>query len=297
MDDCSPIPYNNIIADFPGINYYRLAENRGPGFARQYGIDHTSEPYFMFVDCGDELLSKYSLLEVKDGITANPDYYLFFWTWINSKNKVSNKLYRSTQGWVYKRALFDLYPLRFCDDPLGGYADEDVGFNHACTTVIKSMELQDHKQYSLFTPIPIYRKIDDDNSITHTNNYGWTKHIPGLTINAIHCIKQLAATTIDKDSLIEEMSMLMFSLYRDFMGYAVQDTQYLQIHWEYIRKYYFEIYKTYENTPECEMYLSQNITRYMPTIRDKIARPNIRRFLRELNDCEQCPQFYYNLKE
>ena len=43
---------------FHQYSYSRLNMNRGPGYARQYGIDHTTNPYIMFIDTGDIFLSK-----------------------------------------------------------------------------------------------------------------------------------------------------------------------------------------------------------------------------------------------
>jgi len=31
----------------------RYKENKGPGYARQYGLNHTQKSYIMFIDTGD----------------------------------------------------------------------------------------------------------------------------------------------------------------------------------------------------------------------------------------------------
>ena len=141
IDDCSPIKYDEIEADYPTITFHHLPENHGPGYARQYGIDHTLEPYFIFVDCGDILYFKFALMAIKEMIESHPNYYLFQWAWILESDHVSSNLARSTQGWVYRRSMFDTYSIRFCTDQLGGRADEDVGYNHVWTTIIKHMEI------------------------------------------------------------------------------------------------------------------------------------------------------------
>ena len=45
IDDCSNTDYSEIMADYPMINFYILPENNGPGYVRQYGIEHKKEPY------------------------------------------------------------------------------------------------------------------------------------------------------------------------------------------------------------------------------------------------------------
>ena len=300
IDDCSPEPYDEVEAEYPDITFHHLKKNRGPGFARQYGLEHTSRPYILFLDCGDILISKYSTLEIKDLAEENPTYLLFLFTWISDKTgKISTKLMRSTQGWVYKRELFNLYDIEFCTDKVGGYADEDVGFNHICTTIVKHMELRDHEQYSRFCSIPIYKKINDPNSITNQCHYFLTKQIPGLSINAAHVMNILARNNLDKidrDTFIDELNMLLFSLYKDFADCATRGCDLLQEHWTSIRKFYFDVYKQYESWPENETYILQNIGRYLEKIRKFVPRPNIRRFIHQLNDYELCPQEYYDLR-
>ena len=147
IDDCSPIKYNEVEKEYQNVTFYHLKENGGPGNARQYGIEHTKEPYIIFVDCGDIILSKYSFLEIKDMIESHPDYYLFFWTWINEKtNQLSTIPMRSTQGWVYRRDFIESYNIKFCIGKDGGYAHEDVGFNRTCVAIIDHLEKHNNQQ-------------------------------------------------------------------------------------------------------------------------------------------------------
>lgn len=292
IDDCSPIKYDEIEADYPTITFHHLPENHGPGYARQYGIDHTSEPYFIFVDCGDILYYNFALMAIKSLIEAHPDYYLFQWAWIQESGKVSARTARSTQGWVYSRKLFDLYPIRFCIDKLGGRADEDVGFNHACTTVIKHMETADNTQYSAYCEMPIYKKIRNEESITNIGNYYFEKHIPGLIINVEFCMCQLEKMNLSLDILIEELNVLFFNIYEAFIDCAKRENQYTQRNWEYIRRFYFNIYKKYENEPLNEEHITQCTSRFMERLQKKTNYINIRRFIRELNDYEEYPLHY-----
>ena len=296
VDDCSPIKYDDIEKEFPNVTFYHLSENHGPGYARQFGIEHTSEPYFFFIDCGDTFLSKYLFLEVRDTLRKYSDRYLFLWVWIREGGHLSDKRTRSTQGWVYARKFFDLYNVKFCTNKLGGYSNEDVGFNHTCTTIIKSLELRDNKLYSCFSDIPIYRKVHNDDSLTCRVNYIIEKQIPGLVTNAIQCIHQLEDANIDTETLVEEINILMFSLYKDFLRCAKYGTPLLQSHWELIRKFYFEIYQRYEDLEENEININRNMGWYLKELKEFIATPNIRRFLRELKDNKNCPEHYINLR-
>jgi sulfur relay (sulfurtransferase) DsrC/TusE family protein len=109
-------------------------------------------------------------------------------------------------------------------------------------------------------------------------------------------MKHLEKYNIDKDTFIEEMNILMFSLYRDFLRCAKKDTSVLQNHWALIRNYYNEVYQKYEHMPENEIYIAQCTGWYIKELQKLVSSPNIRRFLRELKDNENCPDFYYNLR-
>lgn len=297
VDDCSPISYDNILLDFPNIKYYRLENNRGPGFARQFGIEHTHEPYFLFVDCGDVILSKYSFNEISDTIEKNPEYLLFLFTWFNEQTrKVSIRTMRCTQGWVYKRTLIQKYLICFCTDAIAGYANEDVGFNRTCTAIIRHLERQYDKQFSLFQDIPIYKKKFYEESITNTNNYRLTRQIPGIAINTTLSIYLLEQNNIDKDIIIEELNYMTFSLYKNFLRCTSEDYVSAFDHWKTIRQFYLTTYKKYENCEENIIFLTQKNSLWLNTLSKYTEHPNIKRFLKELNDNEECPEHYYNMK-
>lgn len=298
VDDCSPIKFDEVEKMYPDITWYHLPENHGPGYARQYGIDHTTQPYIMFVDCGDIIFSKYSLLEVKEVIEERPSYYLFLWSWVSEKTKmIKGNGCRSTQGWVYNRELFNLYKIRFCTDKVGGYAHEDIGFNHTCVMIIKYMENRDNKQYSLFSQVPIYKKIDYAESLTNLNNYRINTALHGLSANAMLVIQQLEENNIPLEYILDELNGLMVSVYKYFLRCVATDTTVLSKHWPIVRQFYLTTYKKYENLPENDMYLTLRIGKAISTLRKIYPHPNVRRFIADLNAYEQCPQHYYNLKE
>ena len=45
----------NKMRNFIPIQFLRYENNRGPGYARQYGIDHTNNEYILFIDADDML--------------------------------------------------------------------------------------------------------------------------------------------------------------------------------------------------------------------------------------------------
>jgi len=55
VDDASTIPTEEVVARFPGVRYLRQPENRGPGAARNRGIDEASGDWILMLDDDDTL--------------------------------------------------------------------------------------------------------------------------------------------------------------------------------------------------------------------------------------------------
>ena len=293
IDDASPISYSEIEKQYPQVTFYHLPENRGPGYARQYGIDHTTNPYIMFVDCGDIIAKQSSLIEIKNKIELYPQCYLFLFSWYSEKTgKTSSMNCRSTQGWLYKRSLFRLYNIKFCTSKEGGYAHEDVGFNRTCVAIVRAMSRRDNAQYSMFFPIVVYRKINNLESITNTGNYRLNKEIPGLAANATLSIQELEQNKIDINILLEELNAMMCSLYKNFLRCSTVDKSSLIKHWKTIRKYYFNVYKKYEMRKDNNIYLIRAFTRAKNILHKFSDNPNIKDFIKDLNQYEECPIKY-----
>lgn len=295
VDDCSPIGYDDILINFPQVKYYRLSVNHGPGYARQYGISHTSESYFMFVDCGDLIVSKESLLMIKNTLEDYPYYYIFLWAWIAEKTgSISNQFKRSTQGWVYKRQFFNIFDVKFCTSKEGGYAHEDVGFNRTCMAIIHSLERYRKQKFFLFLDKVIYKKTYNEESLTNKENYKLNKAIPGLVANAILCIKELEQNRIDLETRIDEVNKMMCSMYKFFLQCKGMDTSKLPEHWITIRKYYLEVYSKYEKEPLNAGYLSSISEGKKQILKKYTAQPDLKTFINDLKLCGKCPQKYLN---
>ena len=297
VNDCSSESYGYIEQLFPKVKFINLTQNHGPGYAKQYGIEHTGQKYFTFVDCGDIILSKYSLLEIKDNIQNNSIPYFYLYTWINGEwNTVSGNNSTCTPAWIYKREFFSLYDITFCTDVVGSYSNQDIGFNHTCLAILQHINQYDKTPHKIFYDIPIYKMIYDKNSLTHkSGNYILTKQIPGLSINATYCIRQLQKNHIDLPVILQRINIFMFSLYETFLTCAKKDKTLLVNHWKSIREFYLNTYAKYMNYQDNKIYVTMYTSKYIKQLLKLIDRPNIYRFFSELNDNENCPDYYLTL--
>jgi len=163
VDDCSKDNYENIISfykNFMDIDIIRLKRNSGPGYARQYGIDNTNNPYIIFVDSDDIFSSPDSLDFLVSNIISNDDDVListFLEETINGFIPKQND-FVWFHGKIYKRSFLELNNIRF-----NGYRkNEDTGFN----TFLFMHDLK----YT-YLDFKTYIWCNNPDSITRKNNY------------------------------------------------------------------------------------------------------------------------------
>ncbi len=64
VDDCSPDDTAKVVAEFPGVQYLRLPENRGASGARNAGIKRSKGKYVALLDDDDEFLTHKLMVQV-----------------------------------------------------------------------------------------------------------------------------------------------------------------------------------------------------------------------------------------
>lgn len=247
VDDCSDIDYSSILTKYPLITLLILDKNSGPGVARQYGINNTSQPYIMFIDTDDYLYDNNSLIKVINKIQENTMPYIYNWQWYNEEDGTfSGESSRLMHGTVYQRNFIEYYHITFCKE--SSYSNEDVGFNHTCDIILNNIKLYDNTNYRLFIKEPIYYYTYDINSITHFNNkeFLYTKQVQGLVTNIKHTIKIGELNNLNKDILWEEICAIMVRLYYDYSYILQNKPEYAPQALCYIKDFYLNCYKLYE---------------------------------------------------
>lgn len=64
----------DFLKNFINIRELKLKENSGPGYARQYGIEHSDSEYIIFIDSDDVFATPLSLITLENAIkTSNSD--------------------------------------------------------------------------------------------------------------------------------------------------------------------------------------------------------------------------------
>ena len=130
--------YKEIIDIFkPLIDVKEIGyeENRGPGYARQFGIDNTKEDFITFIDADDTFYESTSI-----GLLAKPikdtsakfviSPFIQLGKEVGMQAPVNANLVW-VFGHIYRRSFLDAHNIRFTSTR----ANEDVGFNTMCNLI------------------------------------------------------------------------------------------------------------------------------------------------------------------
>lgn len=301
VDDGSNLDYTDILKQYPSLIFYQLNKNVGPGMARQYGMEHSSGTYIMFLDAGDYFYDK-GLEEIMRQINENTYIKMYSWSYVQDKdNHLMDKLDDKTIGKVYKRSFIEMYGICFSEE--GSYADEDFGFIHACKIILKIM--RDYKFASMIKhiKIPILYEHYDKNSITKANNeeFFYTKLIKGIAINSLHAlnvVKKFAAAWYFQ----LELSDVLALEYYFFLCIAYERPELLDDVWPVLRDYYFKgyrIYKKYSSehlANSCSQITVPAVKKRSEKWKGRIS-INIEQFVKELETEEFTPVRYFSIGE
>ena len=289
-DHSSQVDYSNLRRP----NLIILDKNVGPGMVRQYGIEHTHEPFIMFIDTGDYFFENI-FDEIVETIQNHPQVQMFSWQHLYKDKPCTDKNNR-LHGRVYRRQFLEKYGIHFSKD--GSRANEDVGFNRACRIIIKHLGIEENY---LFIEKPIIQWVVDPNSITQRDNcaFSYEKQNLGLAINDLSAIDICRKNNIPEELLIDEINEIMVSEHYFFIATAQLRPEFLKQAWDGAKLYYEKAFKQYEsnNFSSFQVTFSYSLRRMRQRLKDgkwkntKIP-INIRRFLDDLKKYENPPEWY-----
>ena len=286
VDDCSNLDYSDIIERFPKIkNWFFLEKNCGPGCARQYGIEHTLNPYIMFMDTGDFFINKEVQEKMINTIMENPRVKMFNWLFLEGDHyskHTSNHLHSK----VYSRNFLLFYEITFCAE--SSYANEDIGFNRACRMILEG---RPHALLNINTVLTVWDI--DDSSLTRGNpDYTYKTQNIALALNCIHSHQIAQKNKVSLDVRHQDLVDIMGSMYITFVYTAVKKPEFIQFAWDGAKLFYNELYKK-ENIKDeyIQMRWSQVVSRIYKHFKPPFTL-NLRRFILELGKCENIPSNY-----
>lgn len=282
VNDADGIGYEKFVnqfKDFMDIKELVMEKNGGPGVARQYGIDHTTSPYFTCIDADDTFAGAFALQILLKGAEENPEFHTIIGTFAEHHLPLTFISHSNDLVWMfgklYTRSFINKYNIRFNDTR----ANEDNGFN----TIIRLVSSD--KEKIMFLPDVVYYWHNRENSITRVMNtqYSYDQSFVGYTDNMIYAIQ--CAKKVKPDNLYINMwaVQVMAQLYNYYYQTVKRDPRFIEQNYSYCVKYYKEIYKDIDMPKkDIEDIFAQTLSEQAPNMKDVIAENTIYQFIEEL---------------
>ena len=291
VDDCSTKRegYEELKKDFPTVNFLQLEHNSGPGAARQYGIEHTNNPYIMFIDTGDCIASRVALSKAIKNIINYSQTYIFSYTsWNGDGGTYFKKDTTLLWGKIFSREFIELYHIRFNITPEGSYSNEDRGFMAPCKLILEYISTYDKNVRLSFNSNVLYRRILDKDSITQANNgaFYYFKHIPGLSHNAEHIVKICRENNLHWKYPARLITYYLVYLYECYLRCAKEHPDNLKDNLQALKYFYKYVYKQFEliNQNMLKQYYQKAVSTLIKYSNPLIPRININRFIGEIKN-------------
>ena len=214
--------YSEIVNIFkPLLNIQEIGyeKNMGPGYARQYGIDHTNNEYIIFIDADDTF---YEACSIRTMIKPLKDYdkakflispFVQIGKEIGQYGAVDPNL-TWVFGHAYKRSFLNAHNIRFTPTR----ANEDVGFNAMCNLIAQHEYGEDGGKV---LSIPTYEWHYNEASITRRGKAEYEYGICFIYYNVALQQEGLPQETL---TAIEELSRkFYYDYYKQIQDYISKD--------------------------------------------------------------------------
>ena len=127
----------NQFLPFLDIKEIGYETNRGPGYARQYGIDNTKEDFITFIDADDTFYEACSLTLLSKPMKDTSAKFIispFIQIGKNCEQAPMQANLVWVFGHIYRRSFLDEHNIRFTSTR----SNEDVGFNNMCNLIAQN---------------------------------------------------------------------------------------------------------------------------------------------------------------
>ena len=219
------------------ITIHYLDENSGPAVARQYGIDHSDEPFISFIDSDDTYLSALAIYYQHEPFKEEKTV-LVSCDFLQENKDHTVRLRERDMVWMhgkmYRRAFLDKYDIRFNDSR----ANEDVGFNTQCQCLANENE-----QVYLDRNVTYLWQWRDNSTVrTDNQSYAFNESISGYVENKLYAFDKVLENVEINDAIQYMMLKGMMHLFKKYllaMFRTKKDVKHVK---RWAKKYYKAVY-------------------------------------------------------
>lgn len=256
VDDCSGDNYDDVINFFQKFFPIRVIyqkENKGPGMARQVGLERATQPYISFLDCGDVYTSPTRLKECLHDVMDNPATVLFSWPHTEEKysgnddTRFDYTLFfagnNRMHGKIYQREFLLQHGIKFSEE--GSRMNEDIGFNIPIRMIAEHLWRKDGIQrvYHGDDPAVVWKVTGP--SIVRAENcaFYYRDQNVGMSINGQHLLSIAYKNRVDDDLILQEIYEEMTHMYMFYCSTRNVRPEYLDSSIHGAALYYINCFK------------------------------------------------------
>lgn len=240
VNDNDGTDYRYLVDDFGKyvkITLIEADENKGPGIARQIGIDNSKEPFIVFADADDTFAGPFALQTLYKTITSDEHLVMISGVFIeelqNGKYFAHNQDFLWMHGKIYRRSFLEKYNIHFNETR----ANEDMGFNYQIKIIENPLEKIGYINEA------IYYWHYYENSLVRKNNqeYAHTKSIEGTVVNLIALYDKFGKTGF-ADKVTELLTDAFIGQYYTFIEFQNLNGK----EYEFLLRWHKKFYKTFK---------------------------------------------------
>lgn len=243
VNDADGIGYDEYVKMFSPymkVKELTMPENAGPGEARQYGINNTSNPFITFIDADDTFSGRFALKILRLNMISDPRIACVFSNFLEDQQQAYIQHPNDSVwmfGKLYKRDFINKYKIHF--PPENSRSNEDGFFNTLCKLY------QNENEQIKFIPDITYYWCFKEDSITRKDNanYSYNGSFIGYCNNQINALKEAEKRVPFNGEVMKQKVLVLCNLYEYFLETQRSDPRYEEQNWNCCVDYYREIYK------------------------------------------------------
>lgn len=242
----------NRYKDCVNIQELKYDKNRGPGFARAYGIQHTNYSQIIFIDADDVFASPFTVQTLGTCFEEDPKVKIVISSILEERPGQVPIEYKDNRNFMHGKMYDRIFLER--NDFYGNIDSkicEDAGFN---AVVLNLVDDVDTKIKSI--PFISYYWMANKNSLGRKDPEKWEYYyVPiGCVDNFIFTAQELEKRNIDNEKFLIEITRNMIHCILLWISSKKSAPLYIEHIKEQTKRYYTNIYNKYESNITDEIF-------------------------------------------